>query len=125
MSLSVDVFVVDADGGMDVLDVPAGSSDAAGPESWRTKVWGSEVVRLLGARFFPALAGGDLRVEPGEVPAFLRECALLRAHMEDIVAATIATRTVEEHRYRIAKGLADIEDAARRAQRVDGGVLIW
>ncbi|MEV6758623.1 hypothetical protein [Streptomyces sp. NPDC051214] len=126
MSLSVDVFVVGADGEMQVLDVPEGCSDLAGFESWRTRVWGSQVVRSLGARFLPVLAGADLRVETSEVPAFLRECALLRDHLEDIVIGTNPVRTVEEHRHAISARLANIEDAARRAERVDGGgVLIW
>ncbi|GAA2221665.1 hypothetical protein GCM10010360_46290 [Streptomyces nogalater] len=74
----MEVFLVDADGERQVQDVPDGCSDAAGPESWRTRVWGANAVRSLGAGFFPVLAEGDLWVEPGQVPAFLRECLLLR-----------------------------------------------
>jgi hypothetical protein len=125
MSLLVDVFVVGSDGEMQVLDVPAGSSDLAGFERWRTRVWGSEVVRSLGARLFPVLAGADLQVDVEQVPAFLRECILLRENLEKIVAGTIPARTVEEHRDVISRRLANIEDAARRAQTVGGGVLIW
>lgn len=62
----MDVFVIGADGEMCVMDVPAGCSDLAGFESWRTSVWGSESVRALGARFFPTLARGDLSQCPGE-----------------------------------------------------------
>ncbi|MGW1887656.1 hypothetical protein [Streptomyces sp. NPDC001970] len=125
MSLSVDVFVIGADGKRQVLDVPAGCSDLAGFESWRTAVWGSEVVRSLGARFLPVLADADLQVEAGQVPAFLRECVLLRENVERIVGCTKPVRTVEEHRHTISARLANIEDAARRAQAMGGGVLVW
>ncbi|WP_230423502.1 hypothetical protein [Streptomyces radicis] len=64
MSLSVDVFVVEAGGAIRVLDVPAGCSDLAGFERWRTTVWGSDAVRSLGARFLPVLAEADLRSSP-------------------------------------------------------------
>jgi hypothetical protein len=125
MSLSVDVFVVGADGARQVLDVPDGCSDLAGFESWRTRVWGAEVVRSLGARFFPVLADADLYVEPEQVPAFLCECVLLRENLEEIVSGTDPVRTVEELRHQISERLTNIEDAAGRAQAVGGGVLIW
>ncbi|MFI0990452.1 hypothetical protein [Streptomyces exfoliatus] len=125
MSLSVDVFVVGADGKRQVQDVPDGDSDSAGFESWRNRVWGSEVVRSLGAVFLPALVEADLQVEPAQVPAFLRECLLLRENLARIVAETEPVRSVEEHRGAISARLAIIEDAARRASAVGGGILIW
>jgi hypothetical protein len=125
MSLLVHVFVLDADGKMQLLEEPRGVSDLAGFENWRTQVWGSEVVRSLGARFFPALADGDLEVAAGQVPAFKDECLLLRENLETIVTQTAAGRTAEEHRNTVSQRLAHIEDAVRRAQAADGGVLIW
>ncbi|WP_123559977.1 hypothetical protein [Kitasatospora cineracea] len=125
MSLSVNVFVVGADGERQVQEVPEGSSNAAGFESWRTRVWGAEVVRALGAIFFPVLADADLQVEPEQVPAFQRECLLLRENLERIVANTEPVRTTDEHRSAISERLAIIEDAARRASAIGGGVLIW
>ncbi|WP_165987053.1 hypothetical protein [Streptomyces sp. YIM 98790] len=125
MSLSVDVFVVAASGERQVLDVPDGCSDSAGFESWRTRVWGSEVVRSLGAGFLPVLADADLQVEPRQVPAFLHECLLLRENLERIAAETESVRTTEEHRGAISDRLAVIEDAARRARAIGGGLLIW
>ncbi|WP_318206510.1 MULTISPECIES: hypothetical protein [unclassified Streptomyces] len=125
MSLSVDVFLVGANGERQVQDVPEGCNDAAGFESWRTRVWGSPVVRSLGARFFPVLAEGDLFVEPENVPAFQSECRLLRENLETIVAGTEPVRTVEEHRHTITVRLAIVEDAAVRARAVGGGVVIW
>ncbi|MEJ3651768.1 hypothetical protein WEH80_02010 [Actinomycetes bacterium KLBMP 9759] len=124
MSLSVDVFVVGADGERRWLDVSEGSSDLAGFESWRTGVWGAEVVRSLGAHFFPVLADADLYVEPAQVPAFLCECALLRENLEEIVAGTRPVRTIEEHKHQISRRLANIEGAAGRARAMGGGVVI-
>jgi hypothetical protein len=107
---------------MEVLDVPEGSRDLAGFESWRRSVWGSDRVRALGAEFFPALATGDLYVEPGEVGRFQRECAVLRANLQTVAtgvdphaafAATVSTR------------LANIEDAVCRALTAGAGVVIW
>ncbi|MFE3518523.1 hypothetical protein [Streptomyces sp. NPDC059166] len=125
MSLSVNVFVVDVDGKRRVQDVPAGRSNSAGAESWRTRVWGAEVVRSLGASFFPVLTDADLQVDPAQVPEFLRECLLLRENLERIVSESEPVRTVEEHRGAISERLAIIEEAASRAGAMGGGVLIW
>ncbi|MFB7620453.1 hypothetical protein [Kitasatospora sp. NPDC056181] len=125
MSLSVDVFVLDANGKRRIQDVPDGGSDSAGFESWRTRVWGTEVVRSLGATFLPVLAEADLTVEPEQVPEFLRECFLLRENLERIVTETEPVRTVEEHRHAIYERLAIIEAAAQRASAMGGGILIW
>ncbi|MFD3774877.1 hypothetical protein [Streptomyces sp. NPDC058612] len=125
MSLSVDVYVVGAYGQRNVQDVPDGCSDSAGFESWRTQVWGADVVRSLGAVLLPVLAEADLQVEPEQVPAFLRECLLLRENLESIVGGTEPVRTIEEHREAISERLAIIEDTAKRAKALGGGVLIW
>ncbi|MGW5064416.1 hypothetical protein ACWEQ2_45365 [Streptomyces sp. NPDC004096] len=84
------------------------------------------MVRSLGASFFPVLAQADLQVEPEQVPAFLRECLLLRENLETIVAS-IAEPVManQEARSAISERLAIIEGAARRARAMGGGVLIW
>ncbi|KAB7845038.1 hypothetical protein [Streptomyces mobaraensis] len=125
MSLSVDVFLVREDDGIRVLEVPDGCSDLAGFERWRTTVWGSQAVRSLGARFFPVLAGDDLRVDADQVRAFRRECAVLRENLEDIVAGVNPVTTAGKLLGQLSDRLANIEDAARRAEEVGGGVLIW
>lgn len=125
VSLVVDVFVYAADGSRGFLDVPEGVSDTAGFERWRTSVWGSPMLRSLGARFFPRLAEGDLYVEPDEIGAFLEECALLVSHMPLIVAGMDSARGVEERTYHVTSSLAHISHAARRAVQVGGGVVIW
>lgn len=146
MSLRVDVYIPAPDGGMeDVLEVPVGSSDLAGFESWRQVVWGSARVRELGAELFPALASGDLYVEPGDVERFQRECALLRANLE-IVAQGVSPANPRSADFRSVDGryqlyepedphaafvavvsmrLANIEDAVRRALAIGAGVVIW
>ncbi|MGJ5753089.1 hypothetical protein [Streptomyces puniciscabiei] len=72
MSLSVDVVVRGPNGEFDVLDVPEGCNDSAGFESWRWKVWGSEVVRSLGARYLPLLDGDWMEVPTEELPGSWR-----------------------------------------------------
>jgi hypothetical protein len=131
MSLSVDVYVPSAQGGIEVLDVPPECSDAAGWERWRTEVWGSEAVRSLGARFFPRLATEDLTVAPDEVSDFLAECDLVRAHLARIAdhmrseAGTGSRKSEAEHAEDVRRRLDNIVDAARRALGVRGGVIIW
>ncbi|WP_151484211.1 hypothetical protein [Streptomyces albicerus] len=131
MSLSVDVYVPSAQGGIEVLDVPPECSDAAGWERWRTEVWGSEAVRSLGARFFPRLATEDLTVAPDEVSDFLAECDLVRAHLARIAdhmrsePGTGPRKSHAEHAEDVRRRLDNIVDAARRALGVRGGVIIW
>ncbi|GGX47557.1 hypothetical protein [Streptomyces fructofermentans] len=131
MSLSVDVYVPVGEGGIEVLDVPPGCSDTAGPEAWRTEVWGSEPVRSLGARFLPRLADEHLTVAPDEVSDLLAECALVRAGLAPIADHMRSTpgtgplRTRAEHAEDVSRGLDNIEDAAGRALAIGGGVIIW
>lgn len=125
MSLCVDVFVRDANGEWQVLDVPEGCYDSAGFEVWRETVWGSETVRSLGARFMPVLAVSNLYVEADTVAEFLREVALLRANLELIAATTRRPRELPEHLSQIELRLDNIEATALRAQELGAGVLIW
>ncbi|MFD9433180.1 hypothetical protein [Streptomyces sp. NPDC060002] len=132
MSLTGEVFLVGDDGDLDILagerDGRPDGMDLAGPESWRTTVWGSRSVRRIGARFLPALVSvrnGDL-VAPEEIPAFLAEIALVRAYSERLAVETCPPdRTVESHRHHISGRLDGIEASARYAQGVGGGLLIW
>lgn len=125
MSLAVDVIVVDGDGEMNVLDVPAGCSDLAGPESWRHTVWGSAAVRSLGARFFPVLSSGDLTVARDEVEEFLSECALIRASLESVAPRREADVVDEGYVRQVSERLVNIENAAGRALQIGAGVIIW
>lgn len=126
MSLDVDVFIPGEDGAMkEVLDVPEGCSDLAGFESWRTDVWGSEAMRSLGARFFPVLADADLKVAPGQVPDFRRECVLVRSNLDLLARRADPAGSHAEYVWQISERLANIEDAAMRAERIGAGVVIW
>ncbi|MER5294382.1 hypothetical protein ABT382_20255 [Streptomyces pharetrae] len=125
MSLTAEVFLVREDGDIDVLDTPEDACDLAGPESWRTKVWGSRAIRGLGARFLPALVRGDV-VAPDGIPAFLHECALVRAGLRELAERTCPPdRTVDQHAGHIGSRLACIEATALRAAGIGGGLLIW
>ncbi|MEU9186806.1 hypothetical protein AB0D14_20105 [Streptomyces sp. NPDC048484] len=131
MSLSVDVYVPRAEGGIEVLDIPPGCSDVAGWERWRTEVWGSEPVRSLGARFLPRLATEDLTVAPDEVSALIAECDLIRTHLARIAEHMRAEpetgpgKSPAEHADDVSRRLDNIVDAARRALNVEGGIIIW
>jgi hypothetical protein len=125
MSLLVEVFVREPDGSMRILDVPDDVYQSGGFESWRRTVWGSDLVRSLGARFLPVLADDNLEVEADQVPEFLREVALLRTHLDAIAEGTERPRGVEEHRDQIELRLRIIEDSAHQALEIGGSVLIW
>jgi hypothetical protein len=142
MSLTVSVYVRDGSG-KSIKDEALGGSLAAGFENWRTQVWGSPEACALGAEYFPRLAGADLCVGAGEMTAFLRECALLREHLDVIAAGadltgqrgvavntatgrvTAVGASLEIFREQISLRLANIEAAARRALEVGGEVVIW
>jgi hypothetical protein len=117
-----------------------GESLAAGPENWRTSVYGSPQVRTLSAVYFPQLAEGDLRVTAGDLPAFLQECALLSEHLDAIaggvdlsaqkgIAVNMATGTMTaifHYRQQPAKRLK-LMSLTRygRPQRDDSGDRVW
>ncbi|MEU3733289.1 hypothetical protein AB0E81_28415 [Streptomyces sp. NPDC033538] len=123
MSLLVDVFVREPDGSRRFPDKDAYNS--GGFESWRTTVWGSDLVRSLGARLLPVLAERDLEVEHEQVPDLLREVALLRSHLDRIATGTDRPRSVREHRDQIEDRLRIIDESARQALEIGGGVIIW
>ncbi|MGW2839853.1 hypothetical protein ACWCWD_18895 [Streptomyces sp. NPDC001493] len=130
MTLMVSVFVLDGAGESRVLDTPEGCSDLAGPEVWRTRVWASEAVRALGARFFPELAEGWLVAQPDEVAELLDECALVRGNLVSVARRREGEETAGDVPLADAvRGIRDrltnIEDACRRALAIGGGVLVW
>jgi hypothetical protein len=125
VSLLVHVFVLDADGKQCLLDTPAGCSDLAGWESWRTEVWGSAIVRQLGGRFLPVLDGGDLVVAADQVPDFLQECMTVRANLDLFPADPISGRSAQQQRDEISVRLANLQVAGGRALGARGGVIVW
>ncbi|MET9610575.1 hypothetical protein ABZZ17_36785 [Streptomyces sp. NPDC006512] len=119
MTLLVHTFVYDADGGHDLLEDPEYGDTLAGFESTRTRLWGSEAIRALGARFFPRLDGCDLRVEREELDDFLAECEALRPHL-----GHLAEQGGYDADY-VTQRFDNIVTAALRAKAVDGGILVW
>ncbi|MGW2086678.1 hypothetical protein [Streptomyces sp. NPDC001880] len=119
MTLLVHTFVYDERGECRLLDDPDDGSDMAGFESCRTKLWGSELARTLGARCLPGLAADDLCVQPEDIEEFLAECELLRGH-----TARLGAVGGYREDY-VAARLANITRAALRARSVGGGVLVW
>jgi hypothetical protein len=118
MTLIVNVFALDPAGGSEILDTPPGSCDLAGHERMRTDLWGSKVVRSIGARFLPELATGDLWIMPGDIAAFLVECELVRTNIPKIA---VHTGSAEDY---IAFRLNNMIAAARRAAELGGGIVI-
>jgi hypothetical protein len=124
MTLTVNVYIEAENGTMqEVFDPPEGGSELAGFEGWRKTVWGSEAVRSLGARFFPQLADSDLYVCAKEMPAFIEECALLRANLALICRSSGASKG--EYEETVSFRLANIEAAATRALSMGACVVVW
>ncbi|MFK0258758.1 hypothetical protein [Streptomyces sp. NPDC090445] len=119
MSLLVHTFVYDADGGYDFLEDPEHGRDLAGFESTRTRLWGSEAIRALGARFFPRLDGDDLYVEQDEIDDFLAECEAVRPHLDHL-----AGQGGYDPGY-VARRFDNIVAAALRAKAEAGGIVVW
>ncbi|MFD0267501.1 hypothetical protein ACFVGY_13015 [Streptomyces sp. NPDC127106] len=119
MSLLVHTFVYGADGGYVFLEDPEHGRTLAGFESTRTRLWGSEALRALGARFFPRLDGDDLYVEREEIDDFLAECEAVRPHLD-----RLAGQSGYEPDY-VAQRFDNIVAAALRAKAEAGGIVVW
>lgn len=120
MSLNVDTYVYTPTGKRDLLDHPDDySKTMVGFERTRGRLWGSDAVRALGARFLPRLDGADLYVEPSEIDDFLAECEAIRPHIDHLAEASGYDTTY------ITPCLNNIVAAAVRAKTEGGGVIIW
>jgi len=119
MTLLVHTFVYNADGECNFLEDPGYANTLAGFESTRSRLWGSEAIRSLGARFFPRLDGDNLQVEPDEIDDFLNECEAVRPHFDHL-----AERTGYDADY-IAARFNNIVTAALRAKTESGGIIVW
>lgn len=121
MSLNVDTYIYKANGEWTLLEDPDGdySKTLAGFENTRSKLWGTEAVRALGARFLPRLDGDNLKVEPGEIDDFLAECEAMRPHL-----GRLAEASGYDTAY-IAQCLDNIVAASVRARAEGGGVIVW
>jgi hypothetical protein len=125
MSLDVYPFSYRPDGTFYIPDLPEGTNTSAGGEATRTRLWSAPVVRSLGATYLPQLADNDLFVPPEETSAFLRECAMLLAHLPTITAATRQQSTYEADEWYIESSLVNDIHVTHWARAHDYGVLIW
>ena len=113
MTLVVDLF--DPETGpysyLNALD-----NDAAGGESFRTRVWGSDALVSRGAVFLPQLKDSDLFVFPDDLPAFADECRMIAASATEIATDIWSDPDCAEslHRY-TATFLGAIELAIERS----------
>ncbi|MFH9733604.1 hypothetical protein [Streptomyces sp. NPDC017260] len=64
-------------------------------------------------------------MEHEQVPDLLREVALSRSQLDRIATGTGHPRPVREHRGRIEDRLRIIDESARQALKIGGGVVIW
>lgn len=117
--------VYDEAGEMVLLDPVYPGADLAGGESFRQTVWGSTGMRALGARYFPVLDGDNLTVAPEHVADFLRECAMVAEHLEDVAPHDCSRHSHEWYLDSIPSKLANIRATAEHALAAGGGVLIW
>ena len=116
MSLIIDLF--DPAAG-DYAYLNAVDIDAAGFESYRQTVWGSEALRRRGLRLLPRLRERDLFVYPTELDAFAEECAVIRGDAEAIAAELGYTPDFAERlREYSARFLAVVELARARGAGV-------
>ena len=58
--------------------------NAAGFESYREFLWGSDAMSSRGMTFFPQLRDGDIYVAPDELEAFRLECLRVIEHSDSI-----------------------------------------
>jgi hypothetical protein len=119
MSLTVHAYRRDSSGSIQFIDEPPGTH-VAGFESWRTKVYGSEYVRGLGARLLPLLAETDLFVEtPAELDELEADCGLVLANVAEVASAA------GDRPDRVALRIGNIQQAIERAREHDGYVVVW
>ena len=112
MTLIVDLFDA-TEGPYSYLN--AIENDAAGFESYRKKLWGSQSLVSRGATFFPQLADGDLWVFPNDLDAFRAECSMVHDAAHDIASELWSKPEQSEHiRAYIARFYAAIGLAVER-----------
>ena len=119
MSLCVNVFV-GRPGAEDFEVLPAdGCEELAGPESWRTVLWGAASVRQLGLTLLPSLAGADIYASGDELTRLNSEVETILQYAWFLADAT----GIEQDA--IAFRAGNIRAAYERASAEGGGVVIW
>lgn len=92
--------------------------ELAGFEHWRTDVWGSLVVRNLGAKFLPQLSHSNLWIENKDLEKFKNEIIMLIENVNLIAEKVKCESDSIKHR------LVNFLKAIERARPNIGGVCI-
>lgn len=99
--------------------------NVAGPEVWRTTVYGSYEARSLGLTLLPTLAKHDINVQGEELNRLGEEINILIQNV--VLFAAIPpplVRAMNEERDEILARFANIANAVTEAQELNGGVEI-
>ena len=99
--------------------------NVAGPEVWRTTVYGSDEARSLGLTLLPTLAKHDIDVRGEELNRLGVEINLLIQNVALFAAIPPPlVRALKEERDEILARFANIANAVTEAQELNGGVEI-
>jgi hypothetical protein len=119
MTLVVSVYVRDSSGSMDIIEPDSPSEELAGFESYRQKLYGSQVAVSLGLKLLPSLATKDVYAEGPALEQLRDEAELAIANIGLFEAESGASAESLRPRFE------NIICAVHRASRVGGGVVIW
>jgi hypothetical protein len=119
MSLLVNAYTRDDRGEMSFLDPNDHSQELAGFEAFRKTFYGSQTARSLGLRLLPSLVEADLYVEGNDLANLHDEARLVLGNIG--LFAEEAAADIEVLKVRVQ----NILDAIERAQKANGGVVIW
>lgn len=98
---------------------------AAGPEVWRTTVYGSQEARSLGLTLLPSLAEGDIDVQGEELDRLGEEINLLIQNVALFAAIPPPlVRALKDERDEILARFTNIANAVTEAKELNGGVEI-
>jgi hypothetical protein len=119
MSLLVNAYQRDNYGKIQILDPIDPSDELAGFESFRTTLYGGQVARSVGLRLLPMLGHQDLYVELGDLPRLRAEIELVMENLEQCSKETgVEVKVIQDR-------LQNVLKAVRRAEELQGGVVIW
>lgn len=125
MSLDVSVYIFDETGQRQWVRQVEGWRTAAGPEVWRTTVYGSEEAHSLGLTLLPSLAEGDIDVQGEELNRLGEEINLLIQNVALFAAIPPPlVRALKEERDEILARFTNIANAVTEAKELNGGVEI-
>jgi hypothetical protein len=119
MTLVVNAYIRDSSGSMDIIELDSPSQELAGFESYRQKLYGSQVAVLLGLTLLPSLTTKDVYAEGSDLGQLLSEAELAIANIglfeaeSGVIAESLRAR------------FENIICAVHRASRLGDGVVIW